>query len=251
MVKREFKEVGNERTREALRKVQDQASREGRGTVYGNESGYKVKAKKAKDVYELGTLETPERHKQSPLINYGRKGEGHKAQEELTPEYAHTHRLSNYEKLSENLKTRFDKVRLTRDGQLGVEGKIHDIRKNIDTDPEAALKEITPYIAEGKNLGESYVYKQISSGILPQKDITDRLATPALIVLSITSLSILSSNITGNVIAETTSQASKLGLAFCLLGIVGLAVFKGYKRNKAMKEIRRIWEKDIMQKTKE
>jgi len=100
--------------------------------------------------------------------------------------------------------------------------------------PDVSIIKIARRISEIDNTDPNYIKKVLKGKEKPQRlGGLERLATPAIIILSIglVSLILIQQNITGFAIAQNVSNTTSLvGIFICVIGIIGLLFYKFKKK---------------------
>ncbi len=139
-----------------------------------------------------------------------------------------------------NKKYKLDVGYAPHDGTLRIGKDNYHIEGDLNKSPGQTLKKIFKKILDHEGIkitrknSEEVIemYRKISESIEIKEGGLEKLATPTIIALSITSLLLLfsQSNITGNIISEISPGTSGIGLTVCLVGIIGLTLFKKIKK---------------------
>jgi len=139
-------------------------------------------------------------------------------------------------------------AKLGKDDRILRIGKsIYPIKSDIIKNPGRAINEVTGYISEKRGLKPikanyneiARIHDIVAHDIEGNRYLSKNLTNFAIVALSITSivLSLSNFNITGNVISTATTRTSGIGITLCVLGILGLAIFKNQKPKRFLKEI--------------
>lgn len=138
------------------------------------------------------------------------------------------------------------------DGKLTVGKNTYQIKGNLEANTKNTLKEIAFDIIKNegfkkKDLSKArirynQVYDQISTDMLTPRRVAPPKSLENITMAALAGISVLlllpQNEITGNAINQISHQTNQLGLIFCLLGIIGLAFTKVYRKHKTLKEIK-------------